>query len=117
MRKGMIMCRGRRRASLAGALLLFALGCSTYQIQVPQQVGVSNHQEVAWSFAWGLAPAQPKINCLSGALVEVKVESNLAFDLLTIATLGLASPKRVSWACAPARPSEGTIELSGAGGE
>lgn len=113
------MRRGRRTTSLAGGMLLLSslVGCSTYQVQVPRQVGVTDHQQIAWSFAWGLAPARPEVDCPSESLVEVKVESNLAFDLLTIATLGLASPKRVSWVCAPADPTEGEITFPDEGGE
>ncbi len=107
----------RMRTGAGGLLLLFAVSCSTYRVQVPQEVGVTNHQQIAWSFAWGLAPAQPEVDCPSDALVEVTMESNLAFDLLTLATLGLASPKRISWVCAPVNPTEGDIPLPGTGGE
>lgn len=90
--------------------LISAQGCYTYRLQAPGQYGVAVKGEVVWSFAWGLIQEQPRIdNCNNQAMAEVTVRSNLAFELITVATLGFASPKKVEWKCAPPQPSEGVI--------
>ena len=102
-----------RVSRIAVALLLGAClaGCSTVRIQAPEQPGVADRPKVVWSYVWGLVPAKPKVDCQGQALAEVTVESNFAYDLLSVLTLGLVSPKSVEWKCAGATPSTGTITL------
>lgn len=63
---------------------------------------------VAWSILWGLVekPVPPPTNCQGQALAEVRASSNLAYDLLSVVTLGAVVPVRLDWACA--RPTPGT---------
>lgn len=62
--------------------------------------------ETVWALAWGLVQERPDIdNCEGQGLAEVRVTTNLGYALLTIATLGFASPARVEWKCAKATPS------------
>jgi hypothetical protein len=90
--------------------LILAQGCYTYRLQAPGQYGVATKGEVVWSLAWGLIQEQPRIdNCNNQAIAEVTVRSNLAFEIITVATLGFASPKKIEWKCAPPQPSEGVI--------
>ncbi len=96
------------------AIVMFCIisiqGCYTYRLQAPGKHGVAADGEIIWSLAWGLVQEQPRINnCHDQALAEVVVRSNLAFDLLTVVTLGFASPKKVQWNCAPPQPGEGTV--------
>lgn len=97
---------------LAGALLTG--GCSLYRVHAPEHPGVLDDQQIVWSYAWGLVPGVPEIDCQGQPLAEVTIHSHFAFDLLGVLTLGLASPKRIEWKCAGADPSEGEIVL-GAG--
>lgn len=106
-----------RRRSIS-LVLLIVLGlplsaCSSYRLSAPGHPGVTDHRDVAWSFAWGLVPGNPEIDCQGQTLAEVTVESNLAFDLLSVVTLGLAAPKTIEWKCAGATPSTGTIPVVG----
>ena len=96
---------------LAGTLLA---GCSLYRLQAPEHPGVTDHDDVAWSFAWGLVPGVPEIDCQGRTLAEVTVKSNLFYDLVSLASLGLASPKRFEWKCAGATPATGSIPTGGA---
>lgn len=67
---------------------------------------------VAWSLLWGVAEKVPiPSNCQGQPLTEVKASSNLAFDLLTVATLGAVAPVRLDWLCARPTPAEGTFPL------
>lgn len=96
----------RKTAILMLLITLTAYGCYSYRLHAPNKVGVTTQQEVVWSFAWGLVQEQPKIeNCNDQALAEVTVKSNLAYDFLTVMTLGFASPKKVEWKCAPPEPT------------
>lgn len=61
--------------------------------------------ETVWALAWGLVQRQPDIdNCEGQGLAEARVTTNLGYALLTIATLGFASPVRIEWKCAKATP-------------
>ncbi|MFQ5961396.1 MAG: hypothetical protein ACE5MG_08350 [Candidatus Methylomirabilales bacterium] len=102
--------RSIRRFVAATALLcsISAQGCYTYRAHAPGYPGVAEGSEVVWSFAWGLAQELPTIdNCNNQALAEVTMRSNFAFALLTVVTLGFASPQKVEWKCARATPPPG----------
>lgn len=103
------------RIALPLALLLLT-GCWYHRVEVPSPVTGATEYESAthWSFAWGAfqREAQPA-NCNGQALKEVKVSSNLGFALITVVTLGLVAPERISWKCARPRLVEGGIPGSG----
>jgi hypothetical protein len=84
--------------------------CYTYRATVLNQPGVTETKgTTVWSFAWGaFSGSPPRIdNCNGQPLSEVAVKENPGYWLVTIVTLGLASPKRVEWRCAPPHPTEG----------
>ncbi len=101
----------RHVAVTALTLIILLPGCYTYRVQAPQQVGVTEHGEILWSFAWGLAQERPRVACHGQALSEVTVRSNLLYDIVTVATLGFASPKKAEWRCAPPNPVSGRIPV------
>ncbi len=109
-----------RRIAAAIALLCStsAQGCYQYRAHAPGYPGVAEGGEVVWSFAWGLAQEQPRIdNCNDQALAEVTMHSNFAFALLTVVSLGFASPQKVEWRCARAETTEGEFRLDNDGEE
>ncbi len=72
--------------------------------------------EVVWSIAWGIVQQQPTVdNCNEQALAEVHTSTNFAFVLLTVVSLGFASPQRVEWTCAPPTPTVGDLGAPEAG--
>jgi hypothetical protein len=103
----------------AGAALLND-GCYTYQIY---QVGGPNGRELGnqpateWqhktlnAFAWGAVrqdlpiTGARNVNNATGGIEEVKVETNAAYLLVSVATLGLWVPLEVSWRCAKPQPA------------
>ena len=103
----------RRRPVGVMAILLIILtqGCYTYRLNAPNHPGVKDEGETVWSFAWGLVHERPRVNCHGQALAEVTVKSNLAYDILTVATLGFASPKKVTWKCARAAGQVATVTI------
>lgn len=112
-------CRGRRhsmhrlRHLALVAVLTVAAACYQYRVAAPGPVspGVTEPKgEVLWSFIWGLVQEYPRVdNCQGQGMAEVKASTNLGFVLLTVVTLGLASPMQVEWRCAPPTPPEGRI--------
>ena len=111
----MITFRSRGRAPLMAVLLcaMLTAGCYYYRAQVPGApgVGVTEYKgEVVWSLFWGLVQENPRItNCRGQGLSEVRNTTNFGFALLTVASLGIASPQRVEWKCAPPTPSPGGL--------
>jgi hypothetical protein len=98
---------------LLAASLALANGCAHYRAS-PTGVGgaavTTEGKETVWNLAWGLVstPAAYVDNCQDGPLAEVTVTSNLAFAILTVATLGLVSPAVVEWKCGKCA-SEGSL--------
>ena len=92
--------------------LVVCSGCWYHRVDVPSPVTKATEYESAvyWSFFWGAVQhEEPVRNCNGQALAEVRVSSNLAFALLTVATLGLVAPETVAWRCAKPQPAEGVI--------
>lgn len=98
---------------LAVALGVSLAGCYTYRVEVPSPVspGVTEYKgEVLWSLFWGFKQEVPRVdNCRKLGMSEVKISSNLGFALITIFTLGIASPLKAEWKCAPPTPAPGSI--------
>jgi len=90
-----------------------ATACFTYRVDAPNVTPVeapgTRGRETVWSFLWGNLNQIPTVDCKDQPLAEVTVRDNLGFTLLTILTLGLASPKQVEWSCAAPRPLEAEI--------
>jgi hypothetical protein len=107
--------RSHSCAPVVAALLCGVLitGCYHYRAQAPGAAGIGSTEyngEVIWSLAWGLVQENPRItNCQGQALSEVRQTTNFGFVLLTVLTLGFASPQQVEWKCGPATPSEGNL--------
>jgi len=94
-------------------LLLISLalpGCYAFRAQAPLHPGVADSSATAWAIAWGLIEKQPRLeNCHGQGLAKVTVRSNFFFELMTVATLGFVSVKRIEWTCAEADPRAGTF--------
>jgi hypothetical protein len=67
--------------------------------------------KTAWSFLWGVAQYRyPKsAECGNVGLQEVTVRSTPLMFVMSTATAGLVSPRRIEWKCAAPAPSEGHI--------
>lgn len=95
-------------------------GCYHYRAAARQPAGedavggsrgvAASGGEVVWSLLWGAVQETPTIdNCQGEDLAEVTVHTNLAFSLLTVATVGLVAPAEVEWWCAKPDPAPGEI--------
>lgn len=54
-----------------------------------------------WSVFWGGMQREPTPQCNERPLKEVVLRSNLAFNLLSVGTLGVVAPARIGWHCVP----------------
>jgi hypothetical protein len=100
---------------LAAALLP---GCTYhYRVRAPGKTGSTLPKgEVVWALAWGLVQEVPKVdNCNDQALAEVHQTSNFAFALITVLTLGFASPQKVEWICDTPHAAPGRLGPLAAG--
>ena len=108
---------GRTLAVLAFVLVCCTpmTGCYTYHIyQVGGPAGreQGNQPSTEWehktlhAFAWGAVRQDlPVDNCQLGdgqrlGIEEVKVDTNLGYLIVSVATLGIWVPLRVGWRCA-----------------
>lgn len=65
------------------------------------------HQKTTWSFLWGLVQPKdinPQCDSRFNHLDQVTLKNNLGFSLISVASLGIAMPQRIEWACAPYSP-------------
>jgi len=113
------------RLWLSGSILWAAPGCFRYHVyQVGGTAGIEggNQPATEWesrtrhSFFWGLIRQDvPTENCTLGdgtrtGIEEVRVDTNLGFAALTVLTLGIWSPLKVSWKCAKPPAPRGPID-------
>lgn len=106
-----------RKAGLLAALL-FLNSCYTYKLNTKAQPATDELTTTTlntYSLFWGLMN-QPQVlhtpNCDTlGALgvSEVKVQTNLGYALITVATLGIYCPIRVVYKCSKPCPQEGEL--------
>jgi hypothetical protein len=108
--------RARRAAApLVGALCLALPGCYSYhvyQVGGPDGRELGNQPSTEWQSAtrhallWGVVRQDVAVdNCQLGSgqrvgIEEVRVDTNLAYLLASVATLGVWVPLRLSWRCA-----------------
>jgi peptidoglycan/LPS O-acetylase OafA/YrhL len=91
-----------RRLAVVALGLTLAVGCYHHRAAAADLAPATESRSVMlWSFVWGALQQelQPD-NCPKAALQQVTVSSNFAFALLTVVTLGFASPVTVEWRCA-----------------
>lgn len=100
-------------------------GCYTYHVyqvggaagrELGNQPGTEWRNETLHAFAWGAVRQDlPVDNCQLGdgqrfGIEEVKVDTNLGYLLVSVATLGIWVPLEVSWRCAKPPGPTGTLD-------
>jgi len=94
------------RPRLLAVVLILALwlcpGCYHFRVTAPDPTPATEYRhETVHALFWGLIQQDtPATNCVSNALDEVKVTTNLGYALVTVATLGIWTPMQVAWRCA-----------------
>jgi Bor protein len=89
------------------AALLSPTGCYHYQVNAVQApVGIEAERRgegaVLWSLFWGLSQENFDTtgSCHGLPIKSVTTHSNMGFALVTVVSLGIASPVTVTWVCA-----------------
>jgi hypothetical protein len=94
--------------ALTLAAVLCEGGCYRYTTSFRTATGPATDPEsvVMWNFLWGVCDSHVEPgNCPSNATYSVAVKHNLWEELVTIITLGIASPATVEWQCAKFPPT------------
>ncbi len=93
-------------------LLPFLSGCYHYRVTAPDPDPATEYESrVAHSLFWGLVQSKDisADDCLSNALDEVHMTTNLGYSVISVATLGIWMPMNVQWRCAKEPLQEGEL--------
>jgi hypothetical protein len=96
------------RTILLTTAIVAAAGCYHTRVFTNGQPATEYRQKTVHSLFWGLVQqnVEPPItnNCVSNAMQEVRVTTNLGYAFLTVGTLGIWSPMEIEWRCAKQAP-------------
>jgi len=95
-------------------LLLIPLtnGCYHYRVVAPDPEPATEYENrIVHSLFWGLVQSKDisADDCLSNALDEVRITTNIGYSAISIATLGIWMPMNVQWRCAKEPLQEGEL--------
>ena len=105
---------GKSGIALILLCLLATTGCYHVRVIVPKPDPSTEYKkQTAQKLAWGALPKRsdiPASDCRNNtSLDEVRVSSNLGYNVLTVATIGFWSPTQVEWRCSKPHEAPGTI--------
>ena len=89
-------------AALVIGFSLFFQSCFTYKVKPADVTSASAPKSMTyWTYLWGNLESKnkPKHECSRNGLVEVEVKSPFGFSMLTIITLGIVHPVKITWTC------------------
>jgi len=93
-------------------LILIAPSCYHYRVVVPDPDPATDYESrIAHSLFWGLIQSKDisADDCLSNALDEVHVTTNLGYSIISVATVGIWMPVNIQWKCAKEPLLEGEL--------
>jgi hypothetical protein len=101
--------------ALLPAITCIPVGCSSTKIiteyDCADAAGI-NKDTTVWHYFWGLKQSKdirPQCDKRTNHLNKVVVKSTPAHVLLTVITLGIVIPQKISWCCAPPNLQPGRI--------
>ncbi len=95
------------------SLLLFVFlveGCAHYTIQAPEpNPAGQTHTVTLYSYFWGaIEPTHSAIECdITDALDVVRARDNLAYDFISVITLGVIKPMEMEYKCSAGKSPVG----------
>ena len=105
----------KKRMFLFGIILIFSVeGCYHYRVAVPESDHATEYESATvHSIAWGLVQSSTvkTDNCVSNAMNDVTVSSNLGYSLISVVTLGFWMPMDIEWRCSKPVPVGTNDEL------
>jgi hypothetical protein len=87
-------------------------GCYHYRVIAPEPDPATDYESrLAHSLFWGLLQSKDITadDCLSNALDEVRITTNLGYSFISLATIGIWMPMNIQWKCAKEPSLEGEI--------
>jgi hypothetical protein len=95
-------------------LLILALGmqgCYHYPVTAPDPDPATDYERrTVHAYVWGLVQEDVRAtDCVSNALDEVRVTTNLGYLAASVATLGIWVPLQLEWRCAKKPPPDGKL--------
>ena len=96
-----------RRTLPAAMCLLLLSGCYQYKLlQNDQTTATLPETRLVYSYLWGIKSPTIRVdNCGGNGFDRVVVKTNFVNSFVTLITLGIVSPMRVYWECAPDPPT------------
>jgi Bor protein len=98
------------------AIVMFLSSCYSYRVATQAQAGAEATTTITTnSFFWGLVKSPKEIHTPvcdslgSTGMAEVTIKNNFGFALITVATLGIWSPIRLTWKCGKPNKKTGTL--------
>jgi hypothetical protein len=96
--------------ALAVVAVFASSGCYHYRVVTPDAPATEYHRKTLHGMFWGLLQHDADVgDCVSDALVEVRVRNNAGYMLLSVVTLGIWAPLDVEWRCAKIPAIEGEL--------
>lgn len=100
----------RSRAALPILLLMLLMqGCYHFRIDTSAPHATEVHHATKSAFFWGLMQPSAVDDCDDKGVTDVRVSTNLGYQLVAIVTLGIWVPMDVEWRCVkrpPPTPSD-----------
>ncbi|GEM_PF-2082231 len=93
-------------------ILPLSTGCYHYRVIAPDPEPATEYEKrTVHSLFWGVMQARDisADDCLSNALDEVRVTTNLGYSIVSVATLGIWMPMDMRWRCAKEPLIDGEI--------
>lgn len=94
-------------------LLSFLLltGCYTHKLVAsPDADNVIRHKRTTWGFIWGFVdPKDIQAQCENGGISNVATDNTFFHSLLTVASVGVVNPNKITWDCMPEATSDDTL--------
>ena len=86
-------------------------GCYHYRVVVPEPDPATDYEQATvHALFWGLLQRDVAADdCISNAMDEVRVTTNLGYLAVSVATLGIWVPMQVQWRCAKEPQPNGQI--------
>ncbi|TVQ02063.1 MAG: hypothetical protein EA359_12665 [Balneolaceae bacterium] len=93
-------------------IIPFSSGCYHYRVIAPDPEPATDYEKrTVHSLFWGLMQARDisADDCLSNALDEIRITTNLGYSVISVATVGIWMPMDLRWRCAKEPLFEGEI--------
>lgn len=97
------MKRSYQAVSIAAAMVMMQ-GCYHFRVDTTAPQGTEIHKKTMHAFLWGLVQPSPIDDCDDKGVTDVRASTNLGYQVISVATLGIWVPMDVEWRCTKRPP-------------